>query len=762
MKRKAVAAGRTSSEITTGVELTAPYDAAHAKRSSRSSKKMSSNGAKAATAKRKSGRATKKNPWSDEDFVTTSDKSPLIDIDLAKLLAKPEAWTCLDEAEKKEILALLPESVHPVHEPSAENPDGIIPPLSEEFLRYSNVWRDATRQFQVDLQNGKFDPQWLSQAQKAREEREAGKFDARKERDFEAFWGQKQRYHTDAPAGDSATVSFQTLVADGVFEVGDVWKYSRASGKGAKKILVEKEVAVVSVDGKTLTFAIPPGRRVMLSSTTRDQPETHAKLEAKQEAGPKVEPEHKAEHKADPEESASKEKTKSVSPKPRIHDEEKRSVAQEYIEANNQAGFTSEFIAELNQIAASEDQRNTKTIAGNSLPILADIKSAATTHSPMDIEAPETTLPELEPDATNEPDAVYIDIEPTTETAIPNSADTKSAPTTQSLMDIDVPGTTPPVVEPDSSEKPNNVNGQELAGNLISEDSEDDSCSSLSDPPNVIEEIDDEDFHNSLQELGYAPPKGVPSYTRPCVPNAQPVIQPTEPDMVVVEDQKVSAPCITIAAQPADPSSEVPNDTITLPPGGDGRSPAELEPPAAEVPDDTNHCPPTEPTPPVTEVQYRNNTCPSNTQTALHPETPHLVMGGDVNDCASNPPMDLQVPEPGSMESDKPNTCSLNTCDDQPEEPSKALPSRAVDETNTTSSAPQTSVSAGSSSDNQVIFPDVAGPMALSRKIHELDGREVSSRIANAWMLFRCIRNNQDMGTLWEVRHSWYVRSKRG
>lgn len=43
---------------------------------------MPSNGAKAATAKRKPGRGTKKNPWVDEDFVMTSDKSPLIDIDL--------------------------------------------------------------------------------------------------------------------------------------------------------------------------------------------------------------------------------------------------------------------------------------------------------------------------------------------------------------------------------------------------------------------------------------------------------------------------------------------------------------------------------------------------------------------------------------------------------------------------------------------------------------------------------------------------------
>lgn len=54
------------------------------------------------------------------------------------------------------------------------------------------------------------------------------------------------------PAGDSATVDFKTLVTNGVFEVGDVWKYSRSQGKGAEKFLVEKEVAVC------LAFTLPP------------------------------------------------------------------------------------------------------------------------------------------------------------------------------------------------------------------------------------------------------------------------------------------------------------------------------------------------------------------------------------------------------------------------------------------------------------------------------------------------------------------------
>ncbi|EEQ30315.1 conserved hypothetical protein [Microsporum canis CBS 113480] len=427
MKRKAVAGGRTSSPKVSDTEP----DATQTKKRIQSSKErnMPSNGAKAATAKRKSGRGTKKNPWVDEDFVMTSDKSPLIDIDLVKLLAKPEAWTCLDENEKKEILALLPESIHPVVEPSTENPDGIIPPLPEEFVRYSNVWRDAIRQFQVDLQHGKYDPKWLSQAHKAMNERAEGKFDARKERDFEAFWGQKQRYHTNVPAGDSATIDFKTLVMNGVFEVGDIWRYSRSQGKGAEKFLVEKEVAVISVDGETLTFAIPPGRRVILPSMTEDQ---LLVLCTKPEPEPTIESEPKSE--------------------PRIYDGENISITQAYIEENNQCVGTAQFKAEPNQITASEDCMDNKPADQTSIP---DIKSLPNAEPPVDIMALEATPPDIETETTEVP----------------------------------------------------NVIGQELPiKNLIFEEL-DDGCSTVSDPPDVIEEIDDADFHRSLQELGPAPPK---------------------------------------------------------------------------------------------------------------------------------------------------------------------------------------------------------------------------------------------------------------
>jgi hypothetical protein len=162
---------------------------------------------------------------------------------LQKLLAKPEAWDILEEDEKREILALLPADTHPASELPPDDPDTKIPPLPESFVRYSNNWRDSIRQFQLDLQNGRFDPEWLRQAEEARRKRENGDFDSFKEREFEKFWGQKQRTG-DVMSGESSKVRLTQLIETGVFLVGDVWRFSYCYGRGQDRLVIDKEVRV--------------------------------------------------------------------------------------------------------------------------------------------------------------------------------------------------------------------------------------------------------------------------------------------------------------------------------------------------------------------------------------------------------------------------------------------------------------------------------------------------------------------------------------
>lgn len=77
-------------------------------------------------------------------------------------------------------------------------------------------------------------------------------------------------------------------------------------------------------------------------------------------------------------------------------------------------------------------------------------------------------------------------------------------------------------------------------------------------------------------------------------------------------------------------------------------------------------------------------------------------------------------------------------------------------------SGPKPAVSAANPgiSTGEIILDRVTGPGRLSGKIIEIDGRISHVPHGNAWKSFRCYRDNQDIGSLWEVRQAWYLRRK--
>ncbi|KAL4818295.1 Asx homology domain-containing protein [Aspergillus spinulosporus] len=206
----------------------------------------------------------------EEEMLMTSDKSQLIDLDLVNLLALPEAWNCLEESEKQEILDLLPSDIHPNPNPPPDDPNAKIPPLPESFLRYSTNWREAIRHFQLDLQNGRYDPQWMREAEEAVAQRASGKFDKFKEQEFEEFWGQKQRMDRALAAGESSKIKLSTLIKHGIIRRGDIWKWSRS----VRKILVEKEARIIDINESGLTFAVPAGQRTFLKAPVNPSTKT--------------------------------------------------------------------------------------------------------------------------------------------------------------------------------------------------------------------------------------------------------------------------------------------------------------------------------------------------------------------------------------------------------------------------------------------------------------------------------------------------------
>ena len=95
------------------------------------------------------------------------------------------------------------------------------------------------------MEQGKYEPEWLRQAAQAMEERAAGKFDNWKEREFEEFWGQKQKLSHGVIAGTTSGVKLMTLVEYNFIQVGDVWKFTRVFRmEGGGTLHIEKEIKV--------------------------------------------------------------------------------------------------------------------------------------------------------------------------------------------------------------------------------------------------------------------------------------------------------------------------------------------------------------------------------------------------------------------------------------------------------------------------------------------------------------------------------------
>ena len=174
------------------------------------------------------------------------------DIELQAKFADPktyEGWTKEDWDEARE--TCLPED-------APTNKDGYSVPI--EYFKYDIDWRRGVREFQEDLGEGRYEPEWQAQAHQAMDERARGDFDKFKEQEFEEFWGQKQRTPWTDLAGEAAQIKLQELAEQRYIREGDIFSYVRLIKSGNDKILVEKDARVAKIEGGALTMAIPPGR----------------------------------------------------------------------------------------------------------------------------------------------------------------------------------------------------------------------------------------------------------------------------------------------------------------------------------------------------------------------------------------------------------------------------------------------------------------------------------------------------------------------
>ncbi|MCJ1285526.1 hypothetical protein MMC26_004866 [Xylographa opegraphella] len=197
--------------------------------------------------------------WMSSDRIFTS-KSKLPDQDLHKALSRPEAWDMLSEKEKAELRKQLPESVLTDGAPN------------EEFLKYSSDWREGVRVVQDEVRSGRHEPEWLEEANQASKERAAGLFDKHKDKEYEEFWGQKQKVDPRAQAGEAVQVLLADMIKAGLFKTGDAFKYSRSFGRGKNAVLVEKECLLLEINGEALKFHVPAGQRKFATDSRMSPP----------------------------------------------------------------------------------------------------------------------------------------------------------------------------------------------------------------------------------------------------------------------------------------------------------------------------------------------------------------------------------------------------------------------------------------------------------------------------------------------------------
>ena len=125
------------------------------------------------------------------------------------------------------------------------NPDGYS--ILLEFFKLNIDFRTGVREFQEDLAAGRCEPKWQAEAAQAMEERARGDFDAFKEKNYEEFWGQKQKLDMSLLAGESTTLKLEVMIENGVFRVGDEIVFTRVIGRNEKRVLIEKECKVTNL-----------------------------------------------------------------------------------------------------------------------------------------------------------------------------------------------------------------------------------------------------------------------------------------------------------------------------------------------------------------------------------------------------------------------------------------------------------------------------------------------------------------------------------
>ncbi|KAK4042885.1 Asx homology domain-containing protein [Parachaetomium inaequale] len=130
-------------------------------------------------------------------FVYTDSKSPLANADLRAILLHPEAWDILTPEERRDVLAKFPDETHVL---DAGTQDARPNPVS---LRNDDNFRHDCARYCENIELGRHDEEWLSQAWVAHEKHKRGDYDQFLREQFEEDWDTK--LPAESKTGDAET-----------------------------------------------------------------------------------------------------------------------------------------------------------------------------------------------------------------------------------------------------------------------------------------------------------------------------------------------------------------------------------------------------------------------------------------------------------------------------------------------------------------------------------------------------------------------------
>ncbi|KAM0324125.1 hypothetical protein ACHAQA_008317 [Verticillium albo-atrum] len=186
----------------------------------------------------KKPKASRQKKWTPEKLLTDP-KSPLVDGDIRAMLSAPEAWDILTEAERTEIIALLPAGTPIIN---AGAPDARPDMMT---LASDDTFRHDCAMYAENLGDGKHDPEWLEEAWTAHDERAAGEFEEYIEHHFEEEWGVKlpddMKKSLGVVRNDSSTSREVSIAANGTGEVNGKDKEADSPSKEEDEKITKEE-----------------------------------------------------------------------------------------------------------------------------------------------------------------------------------------------------------------------------------------------------------------------------------------------------------------------------------------------------------------------------------------------------------------------------------------------------------------------------------------------------------------------------------------